>query len=167
MAAFTSWPELDGVPAGYYAIPDPADPDTMIYWRRIRDDKRNALKAWPAKAWYGPPMPRRSEVPEDPAQRDAFVTAWSTSRRAYIAQVAAAIAADPITAGRRFAELRVACCRCSRKLRDALSRSVGIGPECRAGIPAATLARYMTPLVGRAHAEHLAEREQAENEAGA
>ncbi|MFD6935287.1 DUF6011 domain-containing protein [Streptomyces goshikiensis] len=152
-----AWPSLDGIPEGYYAIPDPADPDTITYWRRILTEKRTTLKAWPAKAWYGPPVPRRSEVPEDPAAREAFGAAWSESRRAYIAQVAATIAADPVAAGRRFSEFSIRCCYCARKLRDELSRCYGIGPECRAGIPAAVLARYGTPAVGRAHAAHLAQ----------
>ncbi|MFF4292176.1 DUF6011 domain-containing protein [Streptomyces vinaceus] len=160
------WPEMDGVAEGYYAIPDPTDPQTITYWRRILTSKRNALKAWPAKAWYGPPIPRRSEVPEDRAERDAFVAAWSESRRAYIAQVVAAIAADPYAAGRRFSDFSTRCCSCARKLRDELSKSVGIGPECRAGIPAEVLARYGTPAVGRAHAAHLAEQDQADAETG-
>ncbi|MFF4388532.1 DUF6011 domain-containing protein [Streptomyces sp. NPDC001552] len=155
--ATPEWPELDGVPVGYYAIYDPDDQTTVIYWRRILTDKSNGLKAWPSKAWYGPPLPRRSEIPTDRAERDAFAAAWRKTRQAYIDRVVAALAADPIAAGRRFAEFGIRCCICGRALRDALSKSYGIGPECRSGIPALTLARYLTPLVGQAHAVQLAE----------
>ncbi|MEU6929017.1 DUF6011 domain-containing protein [Streptomyces sp. NPDC046374] len=157
MSLTIDWPELDAVADGYYAIPDPDDPGTMTYWRRIRTDRKNALTGWPAKAWYGPPVPRRSDVPVDDAERAAFVAAWSQARRAYLDRIVGTIAEDQVTAGRRFAEFRIRCCRCGRALKDETSKTYGIGPECRSGIPAAVLARYLTPEVGRIHAQALAE----------
>ncbi|MET9321926.1 DUF6011 domain-containing protein [Streptomyces sp. NPDC003038] len=153
MAAPTiDWPELDAIADGYYAIPDPDDADVMTYWRRTRTARTNALKPWPTRAWYGPKVPRRSEVPMDRLARAEFVAAWSTSRRAYLDQVVAVIAADPVAAGRRFADFGIRCCQCGRPLSDDTSKAYGIGPECRSGIPADVLARYLTPQVGRIHA---------------
>jgi hypothetical protein len=89
-------------------------------------------------------------------ERQVVLLAWGGRRLAYLKRVAAAIAADVPAAGRRFAELHTRCCVCGRTLRDATSKTYGIGPDCRAGIPAEVLARYLTPQVGRAHAAHLA-----------
>lgn len=149
------WPELDTVADGYYAIPGPGDPDVMTYWRRTRTVRTNALKPWPSRAWYGPKVPRRADVPTDRLARAEFVAAWSASRRAYLNQVVAAITADPVAAGRRFAEFGIRCCMCARALTDETSKTYGIGPECRSGIPADVLARYCTPEVGRIHAAAL------------
>ncbi|WP_434593429.1 DUF6011 domain-containing protein [Streptomyces sp. A5-4] len=157
MAAPTiDWPELDTIAEGYYAIPDPDDAGTMTYWRRVRTERKNSLKAWPAKAWFGPEIPRRSDVPTDRDERDLFVAAWSASRRAYMDRVVTAIGAAPEVAARCFAALRVRCWCCGRTLRDETSKTLGIGPECRTGMDPAVLARYCTPEVGRLHAEHLA-----------
>ncbi len=145
----TYWTDI---PDGYYAIPDPNDPTLITYWRR----KNNTLKAWPAKAWYGPPVPRRSELPDAGPAREAFVQKWWASRRAYLDRIATAVLADPATAGKRFANFGIRCCQCGRTLRDATSTTYGIGPECRSGMDPALLARYLTPAVGRAHAKHLA-----------
>lgn len=150
-----AWPALADINEGYYAVHDPADPNTVIYWRRVVTGKVDGLKAWPAKAWYGPAVPRRADVPAERAERARFVAAWSESRRAYMTKVVDAILADPVAAGRRFAEFGIRCCQCARPLRDATSKTVGIGPECRSGMDPAVLARYLTPQVGRIHAEHL------------
>jgi hypothetical protein len=155
MQGTTSWPELDAIDDGYYAVRDPEDPATVTYWRRTRTATTNTLKPWPAKAWYGPAVPRRSDIPADRQARDRFVRAWSSTRRAYLDKIVAAIAARPEAAARRFADFSTRCCRCARYLTDAMSKTYGIGPECRSGIPADVLARYLTPQVGRAHAEHL------------
>ncbi|GGZ23763.1 hypothetical protein GCM10010387_16240 [Streptomyces inusitatus] len=150
------WPELGGIAEGYYAVHDPTAPDTVIYWRRVITAKVDGLKPWPAKASYGPPVPRRADVPADPAARERFVTAWSQVRAAYLTRVVDAILTDPVAAGRRFAEFGIRCCQCGRPLRDATSKTVGIGPECRSGMDPAVLARYLTPQVGQIHAAHLA-----------
>ncbi|MDH6189194.1 hypothetical protein EES44_24630 [Streptomyces sp. ADI96-15] len=151
------WPELDAIEEGYYAVLDPADPGTVTYWRRTRTARTNALKPWPAKAWYGPATPRKADVPTERAARDLFVATWSRSRREYLDQVVAAIAAGPEAAARCFADLRFRCWSCGRALHDETSKTLGIGPECRSGMDPAVLARYCTPEVGRLHAEHLAQ----------
>lgn len=151
----TAWPDLGPIAEGYYAVRDPDDPEQMTYWRRVRTKKTDALKAWPAKAWWGPPVPRRKDVPTDIVERDRFVAAWSESRRSYLSKIVTAITADTEGAARRFAELHTRCCFCGRALRDETSKTFGIGPECRSGVDPAVLARYCAPLVGRAHAEHL------------
>ncbi|MGW6456306.1 DUF6011 domain-containing protein [Streptomyces sp. NPDC055078] len=156
------WPELDAIEAGYYAVLDPADPGTVTYWRRTRTARTSTLKPWPAKAWYGPAVPLRADVPTEHAARHLFVAAWSRTRRAYLDQVVAAITAGPEVAARCFADLRFRCWSCGRALRDETSKTLGIGPECRTGMDPAVLARYCTPEVGRLHAEHLAELRAAE-----
>jgi hypothetical protein len=140
------------IPAGYYAVPDPNNPDVITYWRRTS----TSLAAWPAKARYGPPLPRRSELPPPGPERDAFVKAWHATSRAYLDQIVAAITAEIVAAGKRFADFGIRCCQCGRALRDATSKTYGIGPDCRTGMDPAWLAHYLTPRVGRAHAEHLA-----------
>ncbi|MGW1989652.1 DUF6011 domain-containing protein [Embleya sp. NPDC001921] len=149
-------PALDGIPDSYYAVHHPDDPGTITYWRRKRTTTTDALTAWPAKAWYGPPIPLRRDVPADPAERDAFVADWSARSLAFLDVVIDAIKADPLAAARRFADFTIRCCQCGRALKDGTSKTYGIGPECRSGMDPALLARYLTPQVGRIHAEHLA-----------
>ncbi|WP_228994743.1 DUF6011 domain-containing protein [Streptomyces sp. DH8] len=150
-----AWPDLGPLAKGYYAVLDPQDPATMTYWRRVITPKVDGLKPWPAKAWWGPPVPRRADVPADRAARDRFIAAWSESRRTYLTDVVAALVENPTAAGQRFAEWNTRCCQCSRVLHDALSKAYGIGPECRKHLPGDILARYYTPEVARAHAEHV------------
>ncbi|MFD5788643.1 DUF6011 domain-containing protein [Streptomyces sp. NPDC127037] len=152
------WPALDAIPEGYYAVLDPADPDRMSYWRRVHTPRQNALKAWPASAWYGPPTPRRKDVPTERIDREAFIGEWTKTRRAYLDQVVAAITASPETAAGCFARFCIRCWSCGRPLHDETSKTLGIGPECRGGMDPAALARYCTPEVARIHAEHLAAR---------
>ncbi|WP_326814056.1 DUF6011 domain-containing protein [Streptomyces sp. NBC_01763] len=156
-----AWPDLSAIDEGYYAVLDPDGQETITYWRRVRTAKVDALKAWPAKAWYGPPIPRRSEVPTDRAERDKFVAAWSERRRVYVGKVVAAITSGPEVAGRCFADFRSRCCMCGRALRDNTSKTYGIGPECRSGMDPAVLARYCTPEVGWVHAKALKARKEA------
>lgn len=142
------------IPVGYYAILDPSDPQTMTYWRRVHTTRSDALNPWPAKAWYGPPMLRRCDVPMDnPQARDLVVDDWKNRRDAYLDEIITAILVDPVGAGRRFAELGTRCCQCGRALKDAESKVLGIGPECRRGMDPTTLARYATPQIGQAHAQ--------------
>lgn len=146
----TTWVDI---PDGYYATPDPNDPTTITYWRR-HSSPRDNLKAWPAKAAYGPRATQAElNAAPDPAK---FMRDFSTARNAYYDQVVTALLHDTHAAARRFAELSTRCCICAHPLRDNTSKTYGIGPECRTGIPADTLARYFTPRVGRAHATHLA-----------
>lgn len=149
----TGW---SAIPDGYYAVPDPADPQVMTYWRRRHTSTTDSLRSWPATAWYGPAVPRRSELPEDPAERQAFADAWSATRNAYHDQIVVAILTDTAAAAKRFADLRTACSQCGRRLRDAESKLYAVGPDCRALMDPVWLGRIRSAEVGRAHAEQLA-----------
>ncbi|MFJ2206011.1 DUF6011 domain-containing protein [Streptomyces microflavus] len=150
------WPDMTPIPEGYYAIPDPDDATTMTYWRRAITPKVSDLKPWPAKAWNGPPIPRRADVPTDRHERDRFAAAWMESRRVYMAKVITAVLAELDDARRRFSTFTIRCWSCGRTLRDETSKAYGIGPECRAGMDPEALARFCTPAVGRAHIQQLA-----------
>ncbi|WNI20339.1 DUF6011 domain-containing protein [Actinacidiphila sp. ITFR-21] len=151
-----TWPELDAIPEGYYAVLDPHAVGTMTYWRRVRTAKAETLRPWPAKAWHGPAVPRRADLPELREDRDLFVAAWQETYLAYLGDVAALIAARPEVAARCFSSLCIRCWSCGRPLLDKTSKTYGIGPDCRAGTDPVVLARYCTPAVGRAHAACLA-----------
>ncbi|MFI6732095.1 DUF6011 domain-containing protein [Nonomuraea sp. NPDC050451] len=148
------------LPEGFYAIQDPHDPTTVTYWRRKDQAGRGRpqFAAWPPKARNGPVL-LKADVPQDlhGAERQQWASRWFHEHLApYLDAVVEVIAADPVAAGRRFAELTTRCCRCGRALTDDLSKTYGIGPDCRDGIPADLLAAFLTPAVGRAHAELLA-----------
>lgn len=138
----TNWQDI---PEGYYAIPDPDRAGRMQYWcRKDINTKRGtvpSLKPWPPGA-YGIQIKGTQRVISGP-----------------MLQIIEAIAADPVTHGKRFADLTTRCCRCSKVLTDARSKTYGIGPECRKGIRAEILARYFTPAVAEAHAATVAEHE--------
>ena len=53
--------------------------------------------------------------------------------RAIRARVMAAIAKDPQTAAKAYADAIGNCYKCNRHLTDETSRALGIGPQCRAG----------------------------------
>ena len=138
---------------GYYAVHDPDQADVMTYWRVAG----GALSPWPAKAWYGPPRPLKADAPKDREQLRVFVSEFNALALDHRRRTMDALHADPIRARSCFARMAVRCCCCGRRLTDDTSKVYGIGPECRAGIPADLLAQYLTPQVGRAHAAHLAE----------
>ncbi len=141
--------------AEYFAVPHPSDAARMTYWRR---GARGNLKPWPARARYGPEL-RRSDVPTGlgPADLREWAAAWYRQHAVpWHAAVRAAIDADPDTAAARFAAFATRCCSCGRRLTDSASKTYGIGPECRADLPAAVLAAY-AEAVGRAHADHEAQ----------
>lgn len=148
--------ELDKIPDGYFAVLDPHNVGVMTYWRRVRTAKAVGLRTWPAKAWHGPAVPRRADLPEVREDRDRFVAAWQETRRAYLGDVVALIAERPEVAARCFSSMCVRCWSCGRPLLDKTSKVYGIGPDCRGGMDSAVLARYVTPGVGRAHAAFLA-----------
>lgn len=141
------------LPDGYYAVLDPNHPETMTYWR-IRG---SSLSAWPAKAWYGPPRPLKRDAPTDHDERITWIRTWNEHYRAWQTQIRTLLEADPGTALRRFAEFSLRCCHCGRALTDDASKVVGIGPQCRRGLPAEFLALVFTPEVAAAHAAHLAD----------
>lgn len=143
------------VPDGYYAVLDPDDPTTMTYWRQNTDRHGPVLVPWPPRARYGPAYLRR-DVPKDPAERIEFGRRFQARLSAGMGKARAALTADPDTARARFAVWQIRCCVCGRALSDRKSKVVGVGPECRRGEDEAVLAAVLTPLVARAHAEHLA-----------
>lgn len=140
----------------YFAVPDPDDQAVMTYWREHEDRYGiRRFSPWPDKAHYGPVLWKR-DLPRDPKAKRAMREAhWARSRE-WRTKVRALVDADRFTAGKRFADWQVRCCFCGRALTEEHSKVYGVGPECRAGIPAEVLARYATPVVARAHAAQLA-----------
>ena len=138
-------------PRRHYAVLDPDNPQQMTYWR---DTPSGWLDVWPPKAQYGPVFYRK-DVPKDRDQAAKFRQACLAKIQDWDNRVRAAIDADLVAAGKRFAEMTSRCCWCGRTLTDDRSKVYGIGPECRRGIPDEALAQYLTPKVGRAHAETL------------
>jgi Family of unknown function (DUF6011) len=130
------------------------------YWRRKNKgkSKRPTFEPWPLKAKYGPRLlksdPRLKGLKGE--ERRAFVRSWYEGvKGAYMESVVEAIAADPVTAGKRFAELQMRCCMCGKVLTTDGSKVVGIGPECRMGLSKEVVDNYFPPYVGKAHYEHL------------
>lgn len=115
------------IPAGYYAIPDPDNPERTTTWRVHPDGTRTP---WPRNARYGPVLYRR-DVPTDPEQRKATIRAYQELLTTWCRAVAEQLTADPDTAAMRFAVINIRCSRCARALRDETSKRLGIGPECR------------------------------------
>lgn len=134
------------IPEGYYAVPDPGRADRMQYWCRkdvaTKRGIRPTFKPWP------------------PGVAGVKLTGGMRPVSGHMVQVIEAITSDPITLGRRFADLTLRCCLCSKPLTDPKSKTYGIGPECRKGIRAEVLARYFTPAVAEAHAAAAVEQEQ-------
>ncbi|MFE0243286.1 DUF6011 domain-containing protein [[Kitasatospora] papulosa] len=139
------------LPDGYYAVLDPADTDTMTYWRA----RGGRLTPWPAKAWHGPARPLRRDAPADQAERIAWLRAWDEEYMAWLRLLQAALDGDPGTARRQFADLTVRCCQCGRALHDDTSKVVGIGPDCRSGLSPEALAALFMPPVATAHAAQV------------
>ncbi|MEU1815195.1 hypothetical protein ABZ543_08350 [Streptomyces roseifaciens] len=100
----TAWPSLDGIETGLYAVPDPDHPGETTHWERKRTAATDTLDAWPAEAWYGPPVPHREDFPLGSAARRRFLAAWSSRRAAYMHKIVEAILADPQAAARRHAQ---------------------------------------------------------------
>ena len=131
--------------ARHYAVPDPTTGD-MTYWRR---DARRRLKAWPTKpqAHHGPqlwhkltrePGPHDHIVPAGlgPREQEVWVPDWYlTVRHPWLRAIEAVIEADPEAAMARFSVWCMRCACCGRVLRDADSKALGVGPECRPGFP--------------------------------
>jgi hypothetical protein len=96
----------------HYAIPDPDDPGQMTYWRdsrpgrgvRFVEDGLPHIEPWPSKAVYGP-MLYRKDLPEDHDAGEAVRDEYYRRRGGWVSAVRLAVAADPVVAGRRFAEL--------------------------------------------------------------
>lgn len=141
--------------AEYFAVTDPTDQRRMTYWRRGADDR---LHTWPAKAKYGPRL-MKAAVPGRLKGRDRQEWIWAWGRQhitPWLLAVGEAINADPEECAARFAALTTCCCWCGRKLWDPASKTYGIGPECRAGLPDDALAA-LAEAVSRAHAAQIGE----------
>ncbi|MFE2941003.1 DUF6011 domain-containing protein [Streptomyces sp. NPDC059255] len=152
---------MTGLPDGYYAVLDPADPQTMTYWRA----RAGELKAWPAGAWHGPARLLKKDAPADRDERVAWMRDWQARYRAWLETLHAALAADPAGARRTFVGFTVRCCLCGRALRDEKSKVLGVGPECRTGLDEHALAALLTPAIATAHATHTHAQLPTEDEA--
>jgi hypothetical protein len=133
----------------YFAVPDPDDAERMTYWRM----SSRGLVSWPPAARYGPRLLKR-DVPRDlrGAAKAEWVHAWfQNTRFTWQASVIAAINADQHAAAARFAVFAIRCYCCGRALTDPQSKTLGIGPECRSGMPVEILAA-LNEQVGRLHA---------------
>jgi hypothetical protein len=108
---------------GYYAVPDPDDPAVVTCWRW---SARRGLRQWSGGARYGTPTRPSRAVPPRPhtiAVKLAFCD--------WFGEVLNAVQADPDGARTRFGKLTGCCYVCSKKLTDARSVVLGIGPDCR------------------------------------
>ncbi|MEU5157347.1 DUF6011 domain-containing protein [Glycomyces sp. NPDC021274] len=129
---------------GYYAVLDPDDDTTMTCWRV----KGGRVKAHPAKARYGPVLPRRKDAPGPPGSDEFTVWFDEIAERLndWYARLHAAIEASPLAAQVEFAKATGHCCNCGRALKDGASRVLGIGPDCRERIPHPVLMAYLAEV---------------------
>jgi hypothetical protein len=143
----------------YFATPDPMDASRITYWYRSkRGSDTGKLRPWPPKS-----HPYRLQWSDMPDERHAMTPANTEFARAFWAKARAAsdaakqaIENDLIGTSDLFARLKIACCCCGRGLTDERSVVLGIGPECRQGMPP-DLADRLVDAVGRAHAKTLFE----------
>ncbi|MBM0239370.1 hypothetical protein JNW88_23525 [Micromonospora sp. ATA32] len=140
---------MTALAADYFAVPDPADPGRITYWRRTS----GTLKPWPAKARYGPVL-YRTDLPAglDAQQRQQWAADWyRENAHPWHDRVRAAIDSAPDECAARFAAFTTRCRQCGKLLHDPASKAYGVGPDCRDGWPEAVLA-LAAEAVGRAHA---------------
>lgn len=132
--------------AEYFAWRDP-DTGVLTFWQRHRES--GLLFPWPKGAWYGPRLHdepglgREYVVPFglSHTDRSAWRSRWASDVKwAWQDRAIAAVEADPVAASALFAKAKVRCNVCGRRLTDLLSREVGMGPECRDGMPEEQLA---------------------------
>jgi hypothetical protein len=109
----------------YYAVLDPGDHTRMRYARRTT---RGHLELWP-------PIARIPGLADGPG-------------------ILAEIESDPDAAAARFDALATDCCICGRTLTDPLSKTLGIGPECRQDVGDTALA-VLAEGVARQHAREV------------
>lgn len=152
------------IPAGYYAAPDPDQPEqAMTYWH-IRPGARGAMNwtAWPPKARYGPKLLRR-DVPADHHAGLVVKRAFGDRLLAWNERVRSVVEADPVACVVRFADLQSRCFCCARALTSARWKLLGVGPDCcrQHGLNPAVLALLTTPAIATAHAIHAAQKAQA------
>jgi hypothetical protein len=148
------------IPVGYYAVPDPDQPDEqMTYWHVRADCGPDMFHfvAWPPRARYGPKLLRK-DVPKDYEGRAAAIRAHHEVLLDWNLRLRDALAAEPAEAAERFARLTTRCFWCARALTDPRSKLLGMGPDCRRqmGLDDAVLIGQLTPAIAAAHAAHLA-----------
>lgn len=149
--------QLDAIPDGYYAVPDPRDTNqqtpTMTYWHAHNTRYGRTLDMWPAKAKYGP-LAYRKDRPKDPAEAVDWMRRHSEKRRAWNELILTEIARNPDRCRARFAALATRCTWCGRTLTDDKSKLLGYGPDCRRALKLddEALAATITPLIAAAHA---------------
>lgn len=114
----------------FFALPDPADPSVMTFWRRERRgrgrDGGGYLNAWPGRVTYGPVIPPDQEA--NPLNWATLVT-WP-----WIERRDAALAADPAGCAARFTVLTGRCCACGKP-----TDTEGICTKCQPKVPAETV----------------------------
>lgn len=128
-------PDWSAIPDGFYAVPDPDEPADLTAWRmQSRPNGGHSFGPTPKGNRLGP-MARltQDQLPADRDARAAFLADLGRQQSDYISRAAAAILADLDGAQRRYAAAVLRCYRCNHKLRDAVSKELGIGPECRKG----------------------------------
>ena len=150
------------IPEGCYAIHDPLNEGEISYWRR-KDLGKNEVpdvNPWPLQTrTYGPRLyksdPRLRGLSRE--EKKAFIRSWYLENvGGYLKAVVTTIAADPVAAGKRFAEWQLRCCLCSKKLTTKESKVIGIGPDCREGLPKEFVDNFFPDQVGSVHAKYLA-----------
>jgi hypothetical protein len=119
----------------------------MSYWHR---NKAGDLVPWPLR------HNRWDHVVVDPSElppggfadwlaeerfRDEYAKKHEERVRAAMEIVGAAIEADPVTAGARFALHHTLCFCCGKPLTEDQSKAYGIGPDCRRDMDPDTLAQ--------------------------
>jgi hypothetical protein len=115
----------------YYAVPDPADPLRMTFWRV----SARGCRSWPPRSGGdGARFKEQLAAAESRAEWVRLVVEHSDA-------VDVEIREHPERAGARFACWHARCCNCGRRLTDPTSKTYGIGPECRSGVPRPVLAQ--------------------------
>lgn len=132
------------LPDGFYAVPDPDDPDTMTRWRV----DGGGMHPHPAKTWYGPARPLRRDTPGPKGSPEyvAWMRSYFDEWTSWARRVRDAIEANPLTARFHFAESTARCHNCGRALTDGKSRTLGIGPDCFQRVPHDLLMAYLAEV---------------------
>jgi hypothetical protein len=100
---------LAELPAGLYGVPDRYQPEHVTLLRLEHRPWGPNLRIWPPGTQAGPEGP---------------------GRRVWLADITAAILADPAAAAAHYAVQTSRCCHCSTPLSDPASRARGVGPRC-------------------------------------
>ncbi|MCM2390173.1 hypothetical protein [Streptomyces albipurpureus] len=103
---------MTGLPDGYYAAIDHADPTTTTYWRV----HGGTISIWPRGARPGPTWPLKRDAPADLDERLAWHRDWRDRWQAWATTVHTAIEGDPGAARRAFVSFKVRCWMCGRPL---------------------------------------------------